>query len=67
MYHRFILGRRGSLGLLTMGYDRDEYRTKQPQDLIFLFYAELRKELKDCAALDVGCERGWSPSASPLT
>jgi len=55
------------LGLLAMGYDRDEYRTKQPQDLIFLFYAELRKEFKDCAALDVGCERGWSPSASPPT
>ncbi len=55
------------MGLLAMGYDRDEYRTKQPQDLIFLFYAELRKELNDCAALDVGCERGWSPSASPLT
>ena len=41
-----------------MGYDRDEYRTKQPQDFISMLYPELRKEFKDCAVLDVGCGRG---------
>lgn len=43
---------------MAMGYDRDEYRTKQPQDFISMLYPELRKEFKDCAVLDVGCGRG---------
>lgn len=41
-----------------MSYDRDQYRTRQIEDYISVFYPELTKQLTDCSVLDVGCGRG---------
>ena len=39
-------------------YDRNVFRKRHVEEYVSLFYPELKKRLKDCDVLDLGCARG---------